>query len=130
MQFHHLGVACEDLDREAAAFAPLGYRADGDDFRDPVQGIKGRFLVGAGPRLELVAALNDRSTILSGILAQRIKLYHLAYSVPDMNAALEALRAQRGKVVVQPSPAVAFGGRDIAFLVMPNRVLVELIQAP
>jgi len=38
------------------------------------------------------------------------------------------MRAQRAKVLVPPVPAVAFGGREIAFLVMPNRMLIELID--
>lgn len=129
MEFHHIGVACEDMDRERAAFALLGYAPEGEVFEDPIQGIKGQFLTGPGPRMELVAPLTDASTTLTGILAQRIKLYHMAYFTPDMDTGLEALRAQRGKVVSAPQPAVAFGGRKIAFVALPNRLLVELIEA-
>jgi xylulokinase len=41
--------------------------------------------------------------------------------------AIDALRAQRAKVAVAPVPAAAFGGREIAFLMLPNRLLIELI---
>jgi len=129
MDFHHIGVACEDMDRERAAFALLGYMPEGEVFEDPIQGIAGQFLTGPGPRMELVAPLNSASTTLTGILSQRIKLYHMAYVTPDMAQALETLRAQRGKVVSAPQPAVAFGGRAIAFVALPNRLLVELIEA-
>jgi len=32
-------------------------------------------------------------------------------------------------LIVAPVPAVAFGGRKIAFLMLPNRLLIELIEA-
>jgi hypothetical protein len=32
--------------------------------------------------------------------------------------------------VVEPVPAVAFDGREIAFVMLPNVTLVELIEAP
>jgi len=49
--FHHLGVACRNLDVEEAVWVPLGYTREGDDFEDPRQQIRGRFLTGPGPRL-------------------------------------------------------------------------------
>lgn len=127
LAFHHVGVASEDLWRDAAAFALLGYAQEGDAFADPVQGVRGLFLTGPGPRLELVSPLDAGSTVLTTLLAQRIKLYHFAYQTADLAGAIEALRGARAKLVVAPSPAVAFGGRHIAFLSLPNRVLIELI---
>jgi methylmalonyl-CoA/ethylmalonyl-CoA epimerase len=58
-----------------------------------------------------------------------VKLYHLAYLVPSLRDAIETMREQRGKLVAGPMPAVAFGGREIAFVVLPNRLLVELVAA-
>jgi methylmalonyl-CoA/ethylmalonyl-CoA epimerase len=127
-RFHHIGVACEDLDSEAASFEQLGYRREGPPFSDPRQGIKGLFLVGAGPRMELVAPVDSFSTVLKNILGQRHKMYHLAYAVVDVPAALNLAKSRRGKVVVLPSAAVAFGGYDICFIAFPNRLLVELID--
>ena len=130
LAFHHVGVACTDIAAEAAHFATLGYVAEGDSFEDAVQGIRGMFLAGQSPRVELLEPLRvDAPGVLTPWLAQRVKLYHLAYVAPDLSEAIAGLRSQRGKLVVSPVPAVAFGGRNIAFVMLANRLLVELISA-
>ncbi len=126
--FHHIGVACDDLEREERTFLGLGYRREGEIFADPIQGIRGLFLTGAGPRMELVTPFDDQAGVLTGVLAQRLKMYHIAYLVPDLMQALKSLKEQRAKLVVNPSPAVAFNGRSVAFLVLPNRMLIEIIE--
>ena len=126
LRFHHVGVACTDLATETAKMAPLGYAPEGPEFVDPVQGVRGLFLAGQSPRLELLAPLGEGG-VLAPWLKQGIKLYHLAYETPDLAGSIERLRAQRAKLMVAPVPAVAFGGRSIAFLMLPNRLLIELI---
>ena len=125
--FHHIGVACRDLDSETSRFAALGYEQEGTDFTDPIQGVSGRFLVGGGPRLELLVPLSTEGC-LAPWLKTGAKLYHLAYMTPDFDGEILRLRGQGAKTVVQPVPAVAFGGRRITFLMLPNMMLVELIS--
>jgi methylmalonyl-CoA/ethylmalonyl-CoA epimerase len=128
LTFHHLGVACRSLDTEAAAWTALGYVAEGPDFTDPIQQVSGRFLVGQGPRLELLVAAGPDSPI-PAMLARGVKIYHQAYETPDFDGVLAALRARRWKVTVGPVPAIAFGGRRIAFLMNASMNLVEIIEA-
>ena len=125
--FHHVGVACSDFAKEEGVFAVLGYRREGEDFKDPTQGIEGRFLVGAGPRLELLRNLEGRDT-LTPWLRKGIRFYHVAYEVDDLSLAADRLAAAGAKVVVSPVPAVAFNGRKIAFFMLPNLSLIELIS--
>lgn len=128
LAFHHLGVACRDLDREAAGYAPLGYRAEGPDFEDPIQGVRGRFLVGGGPRLELLVDLAEHRTI-APFLEAGVKVYHQAFEAPDFDRAWALLTGEhRARVARGPAPAVAFGGRRVAFAFLRNRALVELIE--
>lgn len=127
LAFHHLGVACRNLDAEARALGALGYQQEGEEFVDPVQGVRGRFLVGPGPRLEILVALGE-SQVLSPWLATGVKIYHQAFEVENFEAAIIQLTAQRGKLVTGPVPAVAFGGRRICFVMMPNLMLIELIE--
>ena len=130
LAFHHVGVACTDIDAEAKLFAALGYVAEGAKFEDPVQGVRGRFMAGQSPRVELLQPLGTAPAgVLAPWLTHDIKLYHLAYVVPDLAPAIETLRMRGGKLVVAPVPAVAFGGRKIAFLMLPNRLLVDLISS-
>ena len=126
LHFHHIGVACRNLDAETARFAALGYRPEGSDFTDPTQGVSGRFLMGGGPRLELLSSLSAEG-VLAPWLKAEVKLYHLAYETPAFDDEISRLQGQGAKVVVQPVPAVAYGGRRIAFLMVPNLLLIELI---
>ena len=126
--FHHIGVACRDLDSETRRLSALGYVVEGPDFSDPTQGVSGRFLVAGGPRLELLVPLGQKGT-LTPWLKSGVKLYHLAYETSDIEAAVAHLRGQGAKVVVPPVSAIAFGGRPIAFLMLPNMLLVEIIAS-
>ncbi|MCH7344984.1 VOC family protein [Pelomonas sp. CA6] len=126
--FHHLGYACKDLDAAQRFFAAIGYTLEGAEFEDPTQGIRGRFLNGAGPRIELLQDLPGRDTLRPWLDGGGSRLYHLAYEVPDMDAALAWSRAQRGLVTVQPVAAVAFGGRRIAFVMFRHGPMLEFIE--
>lgn len=125
--FHHVGVACRDLDFEEAKFALLGYRREGSDFEDPIQGVRGRFLVGGGPRMELLVATGPGG-VLAPWLRSGQKMYHLAYEVDDIEAACDAFAKVGAKTTVKPVSAVAFEGRRISFLMLPNLLLIELIE--
>ncbi len=127
LTFHHVGVACRNFELETRHFAALGYRVEGPDFHDPIQGIHGRFLVGGGPRLELLR--NDAEPgVLSPWLQKGIRFYHLAYEADDLARRRASLEELRAKEMVKPVPAVAFGGRLICFYMLPNLTLVELIS--
>ena len=127
--FHHIGVACRDLDGVAGYFAALGYEPEATDFTDPAQGIRGRFLIAPDqPRLELLVNAGE-SGPLDPWLAKGVKFYHFAYETPSLDATITEMKASRARMVVKPVPAVAFGGRKIAFLMQPNGMLIELIEA-
>ena len=125
--FHHLGYACASIERERPFFESLGYAQRGEPFCDPVQGVAGCFLEGTGPRIELLENLEGSKT-LTPWLEAGIRVYHFAYEVDDMDMALDWSRARRAKVTVQPVPAVAFGGRHIAFVMFRQGVMLEFIE--
>ncbi len=126
--FHHIGYATESVAREAELFTSLGYRAEGEAFSDASQGIRGLFMVGAGPRIELLENLPGSDT-LTPWLARGTRMYHLAYLVPDLAAALAWAVTQRARVAVTPVPAVAFGGRRIAFVIFRHGLMLEFIES-
>jgi len=131
LQFHHIGLACRDFAAEQRALETLGYRAESPVYDDPGLGIRCQFLTlpesAGAPRLELVAPLPG-STVLDPWLKQGTKLYHLAFFTDDLDRALADLQAQRGKIVVPPTPAVAFAGKRVSFVMLPNMLLSELIE--
>jgi methylmalonyl-CoA/ethylmalonyl-CoA epimerase len=127
LNFHHVGVACRELHFEVERLAPLGYRLEGSFFVDNTQGVEGAFLVGGGPRLEILRPVHEEG-VLRPWLNAGTKLYHLAYAAGDqLQEEASALRKQGAKLVVPPVAATAFSGAEICFLMLPNMLLVELI---
>jgi methylmalonyl-CoA/ethylmalonyl-CoA epimerase len=127
LSFHHVGLACTDLAAEAAAHALLGYEPEGDVFEDPHQRIRGWFHVLGPFRVELLAPLDERSPVHAW-LDRGVRIYHVCYETDDLEAALASLRSAGHRVVSPPAPAVAFAGRPVAFSMLRNRSLVELLQ--
>jgi methylmalonyl-CoA/ethylmalonyl-CoA epimerase len=128
LRFHHLGVACRDLERESGVYAAIGYAPESGDFEDPRQGIKGRFLAGPGPRLELLVQLPG-SDVLEPWLAGPARIYHQAFEVDDIESAIADLERAGARVAAPPTPAVAFEGRRIVFLLFGGMQMVELIES-
>ena len=126
-EFHHIGYACTSIDNDAKLFSFFGYEQEGDTFTDETQGVKGCFMVGNGPRIELLENLPASDT-LTPWLDSGIKMYHMAYLVEDVCGALEWVCAQRARVIVRPVPAAAFDGREIAFVMFRGGFLLEFIE--
>ncbi len=129
LRFHHVGLACKDIEVERAAHKLLGYADEGSVFVDPRQRIRGCFMVSAGMRIELLQPEGESSPLLPH-LSRGIKMYHQAFETDAIETSIEELRRAGAIVTVAPVPAIAFGGRPIAFLMLRTTMLVELIQAP
>lgn len=125
--FHHIGYATSSLQKDEPYFQSLGYHREGEPFQDSMQGVAGCFIVGAGPRIELLENLPGSRT-LDSWLSSGVRFYHLAYEVPSLDQALCWMRDQRARVTVPPVPSVAFGGRQISFAMLRNSVLIEVIE--
>ena len=91
------------------------------------EGGDGFFLVGGGPRIELLESLPGSKT-LAPWLASGVRMYHVAYTVPNIGEAVAWARAQRARITVNPVPAVAFQGRLISFSMFRNGLFVEFIE--
>lgn len=127
LSLHHIGVATKALSAELPVFKGLGYTACSDFFIDPVQKIRGIFLIAPGqPCLELLENL-EATGPLDSWLQKGIKFYHFAYETPDIQAAMDKLaRGHKAKVIVPPTDAVYF--TKVCFLIFPTMMLVELVQ--
>ncbi len=126
-EFHHIGYAIASIDRERGLFKFLGYQIEGEPFTDTLQGVSGCFLCGPGPRIELLENLPGTDTLTPWINAG-VKMYHFAYWVDDISNAIDWSRTQRAKVIVQPVPAIAFGGCHIGFVMFRNGLMLEFIE--
>jgi methylmalonyl-CoA/ethylmalonyl-CoA epimerase len=128
--FHHVGVAVRDLPSATESLKRLfKYTATSGPFDDPIQRVSVLFLSrGDGDTvLELVAPLGPDSPI-TRTLEKGGGTYHVCYEVPNIIAAVEHLRNEGCYLLSGPVPAVAFEMREIAWLMTPAQLLVELVQ--
>ena len=128
LTFHHIGVACRDIDKTKAFYVNLGYVA-ADVVDDPVQHVKVCFLdKEEAPRIELLAPLDEQSPVLRTLESSGVSPYHICYQVSDIEEAIDALRQQRFLLVNGPVPACAMHDRRIAFLFQKHTGLIELVE--
>lgn len=130
--FHHVGFVVSSIAKSIAGFAGI-LQADWDEqiFNDPNQGARVTFLRSrrAGdPLWELVEPADERSPVHS-FAAKGGGLHHVCYVVENLEQALVDARALGSLIARQPMPAVAFGGRRIAWVYTKNRLLIEYLEA-
>jgi len=127
LEFHHIAVACKNIERDFAAFKFLGYAKEGLPFNDPLQGVKGQFIAARGqPKLELLENLPGSNT-LTPWLENGNKMYHFAYTVKDIETAAASFAKNRIKLVSPAKDSVYFG-KKICFLMLTNMYMIELIE--
>jgi RimJ/RimL family protein N-acetyltransferase len=126
-EFHHIGVASQDIMKDYFVYHMLGYKKEGVFFEDKIQGVKGQFLIANNqPRLEILENLEGSNT-LNKWLESGVKNYHFAYRVEDIEKVVDFLTTKRFRVVSSLKMSIYFKKR-ICFMVMPNRFMIELIE--
>jgi len=130
LRLHHVGVAVASIkDALPVHRAVFGHELLAGPFEDPIQRVSVCFVGSGRPGdllVELVEPAAERSPV-GAVLARGIGAYHVCYEVDEVDAALAHARARGCVVVATPVPAVAFGGRRIAWFYTPTRQLVELL---
>jgi len=132
MKFDHVGVTTANLAAGRTLLqGSVEVRAWTSEFRDELNEVWVQFgCCAAGMCYELVAPLSPGSPI-TRVLAKKINvLNHLAYLVDNLAVNAARLEAMEFVPVAQARPAVAYDGHLIQFFVAPNRLMIELIEAP
>lgn len=130
MKFDHIGVFVHDIEEARAKFdAVLPGYAWGRTFDDDVLHV--RICFGedaAGLRYELVAPFGSPNPVSGVLESGRNILNHVAYRVPNLNAAADKLRATGAVPTGPPKPAIAFGGALVMFFLTDVGFMIELIE--
>ncbi|MEM8559990.1 MAG: methylmalonyl-CoA epimerase [Bacteroidota bacterium] len=136
LRLDHIGIATSDAAALAARLhAVLGLptlgtgTAPDDGVRATLLDTTTRDRLVAAPRLELLAPVSASSPVARFLARRGPGLHHLAFRVPDLDAALACLHAD-GIPLLDRTPRTGLGGKRIAFL-HPKAcggVLVELVE--
>lgn len=131
LKLHHIGFVVLSIQESAESFAcSLGTTWDGNIAFDPVQKVHVTFFQGHNPTdplIELVEPVGPGSPV-SRFLERGGGLHHLCYEVEDLESHLAFCKSVGTIIIRPPVPAVAFGGRQIAWGVTKKRLLMEFLE--
>jgi methylmalonyl-CoA/ethylmalonyl-CoA epimerase len=128
---HHLGCVVPSISAVADAFAAsISASWDGQIIHDPLQRARVAFFKPAdarNPVYELVEPASHDSPV-THFLKKGGGLHHVCYEIENLEAGLKEARGVGFVIVSPPKPAVAFGGRRIAWICSRNRLLIEFLE--
>ena len=129
--FHHVGFVVASIQNTVQSFSEI-LQVDWDThiFHDSNQGVRVTFLKSrreGDPLWELVEPADENSPVHS-FAARGGGLHHVCYVVENLEEALARARSLGALITRQPMPAVAFGGRRIAWIYTRNRLLIEYLE--
>lgn len=130
-KMHHIGYVVASIQESGRSFElSLGAAWDGNIILDPIQKVRVTFLQGhcsTDPLVELVEPGGADSPV-TRFLERGGGLHHLCYEVEELESHLAFCKSVGTIIIRPPVPAVAFGGRRIAWAVTKNRLLMEFLE--
>jgi len=130
LRLHHVGFVVASIEQAMPGFVrSLAATWDERVIYDPLQKVKVAFLTTRvqDPQIELVEPAGEDSPVLR-FLEQGGGLHHVCYEVADLEEQLVEFRSRGAVIAKRPKPAVAFGGRRIAWVITAEKLLVELLE--
>ena len=128
MTFHHIGIACYNIEDTAAFYISQNYSLT-ETVYDSIQNVHIAFLSKAdNPLIELISPHDEASPINKNLQKNGVSPYHICYETLDLDSSILELKKQKFLVVSKPSPAVAFDGRRVCFLFNKSVGLIELVE--
>ena len=131
MKLHHIGIVVKSLERTGEEFGRrLDLEKRSEIIEDPLQLVKLQFWASTGDttEIELIEPCGSDSPAY-GALQHGGGLNHLCYEVPDIEASVRQARRQGAVQTREILPAVAFGGRKIAFVYYNLLGLIEFLES-
>lgn len=129
MKIDHIGYAVRRIDRAMEAFKELGFDFD-EIIDDSDRNVRLVFGEKDGYRIELVSSLDKEKTspVDQYINGASGTPYHICYSSNDFEKDLGTLKSRGYKVIIEPKPAVAFGGKRVVFMMNIGFGLMEIVE--
>lgn len=128
---NHIGFAVASIRKAGLDFAgALSFKWDGEVIFDPLQLANVTFLhssVLGQPTIELVEPAEEKSPLYR-FVQQGGGLHHLCYEVDSLEQQMELSRSHGALILKPPVPAVAFGGRHIAWVYTRQKLLLEYLE--
>lgn len=131
LTLHHIGSVVDSIAQRIESYATsLGGVSVSPVYEDPIQRSRVAFITlptPGGVQLELVEPATPDSPV-ARFLEKGGGLHHLCYEVDDVEQQIRFMKQQGAVLIRSPKPAVAFGGRRIAWVSTRDRLLVEYLE--
>jgi methylmalonyl-CoA/ethylmalonyl-CoA epimerase len=128
---HHIGHVVSSIEESIERYrVVLSASGASEIFEDPIQRSRVAFLdlpTEGLVQLELVQPAAADSPV-AAFLARGGGLHHLCYEVDDLESQIRWMKSQRALLIRSPKPAVAFGGRRIAWMRTLDALLIEYLE--
>ncbi len=129
IKFHHIAVACKNIEESIKSYKILGYELSSKIFKDKTQNVKVCFLDKKKfPKIELVEPLDEKSPVNDILRKQGTTAYHFCYLTSDILKSIETLKKEKFILLRKPVEAIAFNNKKICFLYNKNVGLMELVE--
>ena len=97
-------------------------------FEDPLQNVRLQFWELGGVLHELVEPIDDKSPVQS-LIRRNIRFYHTCFEVDKIEMKIVQLEQEGFHLISPPKKAVAFDGREVAFVMSKEGDLIELLDS-
>jgi methylmalonyl-CoA/ethylmalonyl-CoA epimerase len=132
MIIHHIGMVVKNIEEHFQKHFKdaLGYEDISQTYNDEKIGVRVAFInMNDKIYLELVQPIDEKSPVYNFLQKRGQTLHHLCFEVDNIEIKCNELRNKNYMVTMPPTPAVAFGGRNVAFLMSKDEnYLIELVQ--
>ena len=129
LKFHHLGYAVKSIENTLVFFKNLGYSFS-EIYVDVNQKVQICLLKNENsPMIELVQGISEETSPIKKLIDKNgVIPYHICYSTPNINSAINTLRAQSFILLFNPVGAIAFSNKKICYMFNPAVGLIVLIE--
>ena len=125
MKFHHIGIACKNIDEEMANISRIHTIAKQRPkvFDEQQNAELGLLTLTDGTNIELISGKQVET-----FLKKNISYYHICFEVDDINFEIERLLNENAFLISPPKPAILFNNRLVAFLNV-SYGMIELLNS-
>lgn len=127
MRLNHIGFVIDDIEKSKNIYIRLGYEII-NEVEDYIQNNQLVFLRNklTNEIIELIKPLNEKSTVKNDT---SIGLHHLCYEVESIDEVEAYIKNNKlGIVFTKKIKAPAFDNKDIIFVYLRNKTIVEFLE--
>ncbi|MEG1875951.1 MAG: VOC family protein [Lachnospiraceae bacterium] len=128
MRIHHIGYAVRNIKKCRQYFLNLGYFDEGKGVIDVERNIEILFMRNEFQLIELVAPLNEKSSITNLLKRNGAIPYHICYVTHDLEEKVTELLGGGWIITQKPSPAIAMNMKKIVFLYHKDIGIIEITE--